>query len=403
MKLVQSDCTRARPKAKAYKLNDGAGLYLYVAPGGGKLWRLDYAFQGKRRTLSIGAFPTVSLDDAREKRDDAKRQIADNRDPMAEKKVARLTARVRERNTFAHVAAELIRKLRREGKAPATIKKRLWLLKSLAADLRARPIAHITAPEILAVLQKAESRGRLESARRLRATIGQVMRLAVASGRAANDPTPALRGAIAAPQVKHRAALTTPEGAGKLMDAIGGYDGAMMKCALLLSAYCFPRPGELRLALWDEVDIRGKIWTLPAQRTKMRREHRVPLSPQAVKQFAALKRITGRNSDGYCFPSLRPGRPMSENTINAALRTLGFDGETHVAHGFRAMASSLLNEHSDFSPDVIERALAHQDANAIRRAYNRAEHWADRVRLMNWYADFLDAQRKKVWLDRILG
>ena len=403
MKLIQPDCTRARPKAKAYKLNDGAGLYLYVAPGGGKLWRLDYSFQGKRKTLSIGAFPSVSLHDARARRDDAKRQIADNRDPMAEKKVAKLTARVRERNTFAHVAAELIRKLRREGKAPATIKKRLWLLKSLASDLRSRPIAHITAPEILAVLQKAESRGRLESARRLRAAIGQVMRLAVASGRATSDPTPALRGAIAAPKVRHRSALTEPEGAGRLMDAIAGYDGAAMRCALLLSAYCFPRPGELRLARWDEIDIRAKLWTIPAARTKMRREMRVPLSPQAVKQFAALKKITGRNADRYCFPSLRPGRPMSENTINAALRTLGFSGDEHVAHGFRAMASSLLNEHSDFAPDVIERALGHQDANSVRRAYNRAEHWDERVKLMNWYADFIDACRSKTRLARLLG
>lgn len=403
MKLIPADCTRARPKSKPYKLNDGAGLYLYVAPGGGKLWRFDYAFRGKRKTLSIGAFPTISLDDARERRDDAKRSLANDRDPMAEKKVAKLTARVRERNTFAHVAAELIRKLRREGKAPATIKKRLWLLKSLAADLRSRPIAHITAPEILAVLQKAESRGRLESARRLRAAIGQVMRLAVASGRAASDPTPALRGAIAAPKVRHRSALTEPRDAGRLMDAIVGYDGAVMRSALLLSAYCFPRPGELRLARWDEVDMRAKVWTIPAARTKMRREHRVPLSPQAVKQFATLKRLTGRNADGYCFPSLRPGRPMSENTINAALRVLGFSGDEHVAHGFRAMASSLLNEHSDFAPDVIERALGHQDANAVRRAYNRAEHWSERVKLMEWYADFLDAQRKKVWLDRILG
>lgn len=403
MKLNPSDCTRARPKANAYKLNDGAGLYLYVAPVGGKLWRLDYTFQGKRKTLSIGAFPTVTLDGARERRDEAKRQIADDRDPMAEKKVAKLTARVRERNTFAHVAAELIRKLRREGKAPATSKKRLWLLKSLAADLRPRPIAHVTAPEILAVLQKAESRGRLESARRLRAAIGQVMRLAVASGRAAIDPTPALRGAIASPKVRHRSALTEPTDAGRLMDAINGYDGAIMRYALLLSAYCFSRPGELRLASWNEVDIRAKVWAIPAARTKMRREHRVPLSPQAVKQFAALKRITGRNADGYCFPSLRPGRPMSQNTVNAALRTLGFSGDEHVAHGFRAMASSLLNEHSDFAPDVIERALGHQDANAVRRAYNRAEHWLERIKLMAWYADFLDSQCKKVWLERILG
>jgi integrase len=403
MKLIPADCTRARPKSKAYKLNDGAGLYLYVAPGGGKLWRFDYAFQGKRKTLSIGAFPTVSLDDARERRDGAKRNLANDRDPMAEKKVAKLTARVRERDTFAHVAAELIRKLRREGKAPATIKKRLWLLKSLAADLRSRPIAHITAPEILAVLQKAESRGRLESARRLRAAIGQAMRLAVASGRATTDPTPALRGAIATPKVRHRSAVTDLEGVGKLIDAIDGYDGAIMRHALLIAAYCFPRPGELRLARWSEVDLRSKIWVIPASRTKMRREHRIPLSPLAAKQFAALKRITRNNVDGFCFPGLRPGRPISENTLNAALRMLGFDGSAHVAHGFRSTASTILNEHSDFSADAIERALGHQEVNAVRRAYHRAEHWEERVEIMNWYSDFLDKLRRKTKMERLLS
>lgn len=178
------------------------------------------------------------------------------------------------------------------------------------------------------------------------------------------------------------------------MQAIRGYDRAVMRHALFIAAYCFPRPGELRLAQWEEVDLKGKIWTIPAARSKMRREHRIPLSPQAVKQFTQLKRITGDNEMKLCFPGQRRGRPISENTINAALRTLGYDGETHVAHGFRAMASTILNEYSDFSPDGIERALGHMELNAVRRAYHRAEHWAERVEIMNWYADFLDRARQ---------
>ena len=230
-----------------------------------------------------------------------------------------------------------------------------------------------------------------------------MFRLAVATNRATLDPTPSLRGLIPAPKVKHRPAVTTPEAAGKLMTAISGYDGKVIRSALLLSAYTFTRPGELRLAKWPEVDFRGKVWTIPAERTKMRREHRVPLSPQALAQFQALWRITGRNADGMCFPGLRDGRPISENTLNAALRTLGFDGDTHVAHGFRATASTILNEHSPFSPDAIEKALGHMEGNGVRRAYHRAEYWAERVKLMNWYADFLDRQSFGVWKERILA
>lgn len=403
MKLNPTDIARLKPQPKPFKISDGGGLYLYVAPSGGKLWRYDYNFNGKRKTLSLGAFPAVSLDDARTAWRLAKDQVELGKDPAAEKQVAKRTAKFRARTTFAHVAAEVIVRLRQEGKARTTIRKRLWLLRTLAKDLRPRPIADITAPEILAVLQQATKRGRLESARRLRAAIGQVFRLAVATNRATLDPTPSLRGLIPAPKVKHRAAVTTPVEAGKLMTAISGYDQKVIRCALLLSAYTFVRPGELRLAVWSELDLRNRVWAIPAERTKMRREHRVPLSEQALKQFQTLRRITGRNDDGLCFPGLRAGRPISENTLNAALRTLGFDGDTHVAHGFRAMASTILNEHSDFSPDAIEKALGHMEGNGVRRAYHRAEYWAERVQLMNWYADFLDRQGFKVWKERVLA
>lgn len=404
MKLTPNDCLEAKPGTRPYKRTDGAGLYLYVAPSGGRLWRFDYAFQGRRKTLSLGAFPGVSLDDARAKAGAARGQLIEGRDPTGEKKLARMTAELAQRQTFGLVAEELLDKMQREGRAATTLAKNRWLLTDLAADLKDRPVRHVGPVDILAVLRKAEGRGRLESARRLRSAIGQVMRYAVATGRADADPTPNLRGAIAVPRVQHRPAIITPEGAGKLMTAIGNYEGAVVRHALTVMAYCFPRPGELRLAKWSEVDLRAKVWTLPEERTKMRREHRIPLSPQALKAFKSMRQTFGDKPDAYCFPSLRPNRPLSEATLNAALRTLGYDSKSeHCAHGFRAMASSLLNEYSDFSADAIERALAHVDSNAVRRAYHRAEHWGERVQLMKWWADYLDAQAFKVWRGAVLA
>lgn len=393
MKLEASEIARVKPRPKPFKMADGSGLYLYVAPGGGKLWRLDYAFNRKRKTLSIGQLPAVTLDDARKAAKAARDQIAMGTDPAAEKQAAKKTAHLRARTTFAHVAAEVILRLRRERKSRTTIRKRLWIYRVLAKDLRARPIADITAPEVLAVIQKVESRGKLESALRLRSAIGQVMRLAVATDRRAVDPTPSLKGLIATPKVKHRAAVTTPEDAGRLMVGLEGYPSPVIKAALLLSAYTFVRPGELRLATWSEVDLRNRMWIIAKDRTKTRQiDHRVPLSEQALKQFQTLWRITGRNGDGMCFPGMRSGRTISENTVNMALRTLGFGADEHCAHGFRAMASTILNEHSDFSPDAIEKALGHKEQNAVRGAYHRGQHMAERVKLMQWYADFLDAQ-----------
>ncbi len=414
MKLTPDEIRKAAPGPKPFKMGDGGGLYLYVAPGGGKLWRLDYASKSRagrigrngkaikngRNTLSLGAFPTVTLEEARTKAKALRERINQGKDPAQEREVAKLTASLAQRTTFAHVAAEVIHRLRREKKARTTIRKRLWIYRVLAKDLRARPIADITAPEILAVIRKVESRGKLESALRLRSAIGQAMRLAVATDRRAVDPTPALRGLIAVPKVKHHAAITSPEQAGRLLVAIEGYPGQVIRAALLLSAYTFVRPGELRLAKWSEVDLRSKMWIIPPERTKMRKEHRVPLSDQALRQFQTLWRITGRNTDGLCFPGLRGGRPISENTVNMALRTLGFAADEHCAHGFRAMASTLLNEHSEFSPDGIEKALGHKEPNAVRGAYNRGQHMAERVRLMQWYADFLDEQASVIRKER---
>jgi integrase len=391
MKLSDLKCRNAKATGVPQKFADGQGLYLFVTATGARHWRMDYRFNGKRLTMSFGPYPEVTLVEAREKREEARRLLRDGRDPMAERKATKAQAEVAMANTFGLVADELLAKLRREKKAPVTVAKRRWLLKELAAPLADRPISEITPVEVLAVLRTVELKGHLETARRLRASIGQVIRLAVATNRATHDPTPALRGAIAAPKTTHRAAITDKEGAKRLMAAIAGYDRPVVRAAMTLLAYCFPRPGECRLARWREVDLSTGVWTIPAERTKMRREHKIPLSRQALATFKDLHAITGDNPHGLCFPGERGlDRPISENTVCAALRTLGFGQDEMSAHGFRALASSLLHEYSDFSSETIERALAHQDPNAVRRAYARGQHWDERVRLAQWWADFLD-------------
>jgi integrase len=383
----------AKPGPKAIRLSDSRGLYLAVLPNGSKLWRLDFRFDGRRLTASFGPYPDISLEAAREANARARTMIRAGLNPIAERRVALQTAKIARATTFGLVADELLEKLAREEKAPATVGKRAWLLKELAAPLADRPVNAITPVEILSVLRNVEGKGHLETARRLRASIGQVMRLAIATGRATSDPTPALRGAIAAPKTTHRAAITDKPGARRLMQAIDGYNRPIVKAAMEIMAYCFPRPGECRLARWPEVDLDAAVWIIPAARTKMRREHRIPLSRQAVAAFRTLHRYSGHWNE-LCFPGQRSHtRPISENTICVALRSLGFASEEMSAHGFRALASTLLHENSKFSSAAIERALAHQDPNAIRRAYARGEHWDERVQLMQWWADYLDALR----------
>jgi integrase len=389
VKLSETQVRTAGPRERPYKMADGHGLYLFVKTNGSRLWRFDYAIDDKRRTLSLGAYPEITLEKAREEHAAARALLREGRDPVQERKVARITAKYVRANTFGLVADELLAKLVREQKAETTIEKRRWLLKTLAASLEKRPIAGITPVEILEVLRRQEEKGNLETARRLRAAIGQVMRLAVATNRAANDPTPALRGAIAAPKVTHRAAITDKKGAARLMIAVEAYDRPVVRAAMQIMAYCFPRPGECRLAQWDEIDFEERIWTVPAARTKMRREHKIPLSRQAFAVFERLHRLTAPEGM-LCFPGARIKRPISENTICVALRTMGFTMDEMSAHGFRALASTLLHEKSDFSSEAIERALGHQDANAIRRAYARGAHWDERVSMMQWWADYLD-------------
>jgi integrase len=374
------------------KLSDSGGLYLLIQPHGSKLWRLAYRFGGKQKTLAIGVYPTITLKQAREKRDDAKRLLATNMDPSTQRRLEKQSASTS--NTFRLVAEEVLMKLEREGRAEATLAKQRWLLHFAYPAIGDRPVAEITAPEVLSVLRRVEARGRYETARRLRSTCGMVFRYAVATGRAERDPSVNLRGALTAPKVIHRSTIVDPADMGALLRAIEDYDGLpLTKAALRLAPVVFVRPGELRRAEWGEFDLEHAEWRIPAAKMKMRRLHRVPLSRQALAIIHDLRALSG---DGrWLFPSVRStSRPMSENTLNAALRRLGYSKEQMTAHGFKGMASTRLNEMGQWNPDAIERQLAHQESNDVRRAYmHAAEYWPERVKMMQTWADYLDELR----------
>jgi integrase len=394
MPLSDVEIRKAKPGEKLAKLSDGGGLQLWVMPDGAKYWRLAYRFAGKQRALAIGVYPAVGLKDAREARDAAKRLLAEGLDPSGAKRAIRAAKATAISDTFDAIADELVGKKRREGRAEQTLAKIEWLLSLARPSIGARPVAEITASEVLATLRAVEARGRHETARRLRATLGEVFRYAVATARAENDPTGALKGALTTPTVTHRAAITDPAAFGALLRAIDGYTGAPeTKAALELLALTFVRPGELRAAEWCEFDLDAGLWTIAASRTKMRRAHSVPLAPRAVAILRELRKITGGGR--FLFPSLRTReRPMSENTINAALRRLGFAQHEMTGHGFRAAASSMLNECGQWHADAIERQLAHVDNDNIRRAYHRADYWDERVKMMAYWADRCDAMRR---------
>jgi integrase len=393
MPLTDLTIRNAKPSQRVVKLSDGEGLQLWIAPTGAKSWCLAYRFDGKQKKLTIGPYPEIDLRAARTRRDEAKAVLRAGGDPSERKRIDKLTQRASRAVTFDLLAAEIIEKKKREGKAAGTIEKFEWLLSFAKPLIGSRPIADVSAAEVLAVLRKVEARGTHESAKRLRSVIGQVFRYAIASAKATNDPTFALRGALTTPKPKPRAALTTAQAIGGLLRAIDGYDGqATTKAALELMALLFPRPGELRFARWDEFDVAAAIWIIPAKRMKMGREHRIPLPTQALAVLERLRPISGGGE--LLLPSLRTvKRPISENTMNAALRRLGYGKDDMTPHGFRAAASTLLNESGKWSPDAIERALAHQEEDEVRRAYARGQHWDERVRMAQWWADHLDKLR----------
>lgn len=386
MPLTARGIETAKPKAgsKVTKMSDGGGLQLWITPTGSKLWRLAYRFAGKQKLLALGAYPIISLREARERRDEQKRLLEGGRDPSVERKVSAA-------NTFDAVANEYLEQMKADGRAETTIAKNSWLLDFARPTLGARPIAEITSADILAVLRGIERRGKRESARRARAVIGAVFRFGIANSKVASDPTVALQRQLAAPEVKHRAALLDRKALGGLLRSIEGMDAQpITRSALWLCALLAPRPGELRLAEWSEFDLDGAVWVVPAGRMKMRRPHASPLSPQAVSILRELQEMTGKGR--FLFPSTRtPNRAMSDGTLNAALRRLGYTKTDATSHGFRASFSSLANESGKWHPDAIERQLAHADDDAIRGAYARSPYWAERVKLMSWWADECDA------------
>ncbi|MCP3055852.1 tyrosine-type recombinase/integrase [Aurantimonas marianensis] len=386
MSLSDLQIKAFRPSERPAKHSDGGGLHLLVSPTGSKLWRVSYRFSGKQKLLSLGPYPTVSLADARARRDAAKSLLKQNIDPSEKSKLDRIASTTSRATTFDAVAEELLSKSGREGKAEATLTKKRWLLGLVQSDIGGRPITEISAAEILVPLRRVEAQGNYETARRLRAVVGQVFRYAIATARAENDPTYGLRGALTAPTVTHRAAFTDWQRFGGLLRAIESYEGSTdTRAALKLLALLYPRPGELRQAEWSEFDLKKRVWTLPAARTKMRREHRKPLSEAAV---AILEDVKSRSGLGrLVFPAIHTAlRPMSENTLNGALRRMGFDKDEMTSHGFRASASSLLNESGLWHSDAIEAELGHVGADEVRRAYHRAAYWDERVKMTEWWA-----------------
>jgi integrase len=384
--LTQKRIDAAKPHKKPFKLPDGRGLYLLISPAGGRLWRLRYRYAGRENMLGLGAYPEVSLKTARDRADDARRQLADGKDPAA----VRRAERGAQSDTFEAIALEWAGKQQFED---ATRVKTNWTFGKLVFPfIGSKPIRQLTAPDILAVLRKLESRGKHETAHRTRQRISQVFRYAIATGRADSDPTRDLRGALTPIEVTNRAAITEPARVGELLRAIDGYVGdPATVAALKLAPLLFVRPGELRGAEWGEFDLRAGEWRIPSARMKMGDLHFVPLAKQALAVLRKLQPLTGGGK--YLFPSLRTReRPISENTLNAALRRLGYSKDEMTAHGFRAMASTLLNEQG-FPPDVIELQLAHAERNKVRAAYNRAQRLDERRKMMQTWSDYLDGLR----------
>jgi integrase len=387
--LTDTAIRKAQPRAKTYKLADGGGLTLLANPNGSKWWRLRYRIGKTEKMISVGVYPDVSLKQARERRDEARKVIAEGGDPSANRQ--REAASLEQ--TFAAIAQEWLDK-QRKGMSEATIQKAEWTFKLLNPSIGRSPIRSITAPDILAILRKLEDRGKHETAHRAKQRAGQIFRYAIATGRAERDPTADLRGALAPIVVTNHPAITDPKGVGELLRAIDGYRGkAVTECALKLAPLLFVRPGELRAARWEEFDLDAAEpeWRIPAARMKMREQHLVPLSSQAVAILRDLQLVSGPG--GYCFPSLRDvNRPMSENTITAALRRMGYSSDQMTWHGFRTIASTLLNEQG-WHPDLIELQLAHAERNQVRAAYNKAKRMPERRTMMQAWSDYLDGLR----------
>ena len=388
MALTGLQVKRTKATGKPYKLSDGSGLFLLVQPNGAKYWRMDYGFAGKRKTLALGVYPNVSLSDARTRRDDARKLLANDTDPGAVKQAKKAAVVALAENSFEVVAREWLAKFSKDWKKSHTMTITSRLENDVFPWLGARPIGEITAPELLTVLRRIESRGALETAHRVSAICGQVFRYAIATGRAQRDTAADLKGALPPHRGKHLAAITDPAKIGELMRNIEGYRGSFtVRCALRIAPLVFVRPVELSRAEWAEIDLDKAEWRIPADKMKMKALHIIPLPAQAVAILRELHPLTGTGK--YLFPNVRTSTlPMAGNTILAAIRSMGYTSTEMTAHGFRHMASTLLNEQG-FNADAIERQLAHK-ASGVRATYNAAEYLPERRRMMQQWADYLD-------------
>ncbi|SFW19175.1 integrase arm-type DNA-binding domain-containing protein [Nitrosovibrio sp. Nv17] len=389
MPLTDLSVRSSKPEAKPRKLADEKGLFLLLHPNGSKYWRFKYRFNGKEKLLALGVYPDVSLAQARDRRDVARKHVANGVDPCLLKQETKRAGKEAASNSFEAVAREWYAKY-----SPGWVKSHGdKIIRRLERDIfpwiGSRPISEITAPALLATLRRIEERGALETAHRALQNCGQVFRYAVATGRAERDPSGDLRGALPPAREKHHASITDPGMIGGLLRALDDYRGSFVtRCALQLAPLLFVRPGELRHAEWSEIDLDTAEWRIPGEKMKMRAVHIVPLCTQAVAILRDLQPLTGQGK--YVFPGVRtPSRPMSENTVNAALRRLGYGTGELTGHGFRSMASTLLNEQG-WNRDAIERQLAHAERDSVRAAYNYAEHLGERRKMMQAWADYLE-------------
>ncbi|TAK90270.1 MAG: DUF4102 domain-containing protein [Burkholderiaceae bacterium] len=390
MPLTDTAVRNSKPGDKPVKLYDEKGLFLLVAPAGGKWWRMKYRFDGKEKLLSLGTYPDTSLKEAREKRDTARKHLSNGTDPGENRKAQKLARADLAANSFEVVAREWFAKFEPKWTAGHSSKIIARLERDLFPWIGAKPIAELKAPELLACLRRVENRGAVETAHRALQNCGQVMRYAIATGRAERDIAADLRGALSPVKPTHLAAITEPKAIGELMRAIDAYNGSFItKCAMRLAPLVFLRPGELRQAEWNEINLEQAEWNIPAERMKMREPHLVPLSTQAIEILREVQALTGQGR--YVFPGARTnGRPMSNNAILAALRRMEYTKEEMSGHGFRAMARTILDEVLHVRPDYIEHQLAHAVRDPNGRAYNRTAHLAERKKMMQQWADYLD-------------
>lgn len=390
MALSDTTIKTAKPGEKPRKISDEKGLYLLLRPGGGRWWRFDYRFAGKRRTISFGTYPEVPLKAARARRDEARAMVAAGVDPGEQRKADKIAATVAATNSFEEVAREWFARQKTGWAESHSAKVIQRLERDIFPWIGARPISGLTPLDVLSVVRRVEARGAKDTSHRVMQNIGQIMRFAVATGRAESDPARDLRDALPAIKRKHFASITEPVAVGAMLRAFDGFSGTLqVKCALLLAPMLFVRPGELRKARWSEFDLDAAQWLIPAERMKSRKDHIVPLPTQAIAILRDLQPLSGHRE--LVFPGRDPKKPMSGAAINAALRRLGFDTVNEITgHGFRAMARTMLHERLHFPPEAIEHQLAHRVADSLGSAYNRTKFLKERKKMMQAWADYLD-------------